>query len=101
MTFAVTFKDAKPVLGVRSLQDLGFKVDPVAGALEPTRPPAQRSTIELAAHKGLGWAHNPRLSISQLERFQENVGGRLKTWKEEDHEADKALREMARTSSKP
>jgi predicted aspartyl protease len=39
VTFAVTFKDAKPVLGVRTLADLGFKVDPVAGSLEPTRPP--------------------------------------------------------------
>ena len=39
VTFAVTFKDAKPVLGVRSLEDLGFKVDPVAGTLEPTRLP--------------------------------------------------------------
>lgn len=38
VTFAATFKDAKPVLGVRSLEDLGFKVDPVSGALEPTRP---------------------------------------------------------------
>ncbi len=37
-TIAVTFKDAKPVLGVRSLEDLGFKVDPVSGSLEPTRP---------------------------------------------------------------
>ncbi len=39
VTFAVTFKGAKPVLGVRSLEDLGFRVDPVAGILEPTRPP--------------------------------------------------------------
>ncbi len=39
VTFAVTFKDAKPVLGVRSLEDLGFKVDPISGTLEPTRPP--------------------------------------------------------------
>ena len=39
VTFVVTFKGAKPVLGVRSLEDLGFKVDPVAGSLEPTRPP--------------------------------------------------------------
>ncbi len=35
---AVTFRDAKPVLGVRSLEDLGLKVDPVAEKLEPTRP---------------------------------------------------------------
>ncbi len=38
VTFAVTVKNAKPVLGVRSLEDLGFKVDPISGALEPTRP---------------------------------------------------------------
>ena len=37
-TLAVTFRDAKPVLGVRTLEDLGFKVDPVSGSLEPTRP---------------------------------------------------------------
>ncbi len=37
-TLAETFRDAKPVLGVRSLEDLGLKVDPVAERLEPTRP---------------------------------------------------------------
>lgn len=37
-TIAVTFPGAKPVLGVRSLEDLGLKVDPVKGILEPTRP---------------------------------------------------------------
>ncbi len=38
---------------------------------------------------------------ARLERFQKKIRGRLKTWKEEDHEADRALIEMARTSSKP
>ncbi len=38
-TLAVTFGGAKSVLGVRSLEDLGLKVDPVRGALEATRPP--------------------------------------------------------------
>jgi len=38
-TLAVTFTDARPVLGVRSLEDLGLKVDPVSGSLEATRPP--------------------------------------------------------------
>lgn len=38
-TLAVTFKGTKSVLGVRSLEDLGLKVDPVHGLLEPTRPP--------------------------------------------------------------
>ena len=38
-TLAVTFTDAKPVLGVRSLEDLGLKVDPVSGSLEAARPP--------------------------------------------------------------
>ncbi|MBS7626602.1 aspartyl protease family protein [Candidatus Bathyarchaeota archaeon] len=38
-TLAVTFMDAKPVLGIRSLEDLGLKVDPVSGSLEATRPP--------------------------------------------------------------
>ena len=37
--FVVAFKGAKPVLGVRALEDLGLKVDPVSGTLEPTRPP--------------------------------------------------------------
>ncbi len=38
-TSVVTFKDAKPVLCVRTLEDLGLKVNPVDGTLEPTRPP--------------------------------------------------------------
>lgn len=37
-TLAVTFEGAKPVLGVRSLEDLGLKVNPVSGLLEATRP---------------------------------------------------------------
>jgi hypothetical protein len=31
----------------------------------------------------------------RLERFQKNMRGRLKHWKEEDHKADKALAELA------
>lgn len=38
-TLAVTFAGAKAVLGVRSLEDLGLKVDPVSGMLEASRPP--------------------------------------------------------------
>ena len=38
-TLAVTFTGAKPVLGVRSLEDLGLKVNPVSGLLEAARPP--------------------------------------------------------------
>jgi len=38
-TLAVTFAGAKSVLGVRSLEDLGLRVDPVRGSLEGTRPP--------------------------------------------------------------
>jgi hypothetical protein len=30
-----------------------------------------------------------------LERFQKNMWGRLKHWKEEEHKADKALAELA------
>jgi predicted aspartyl protease len=37
-TLAVTFEGAKAVLGVRSLEDLGLKVNPVSGSLEATRP---------------------------------------------------------------
>jgi predicted aspartyl protease len=37
-TLAVTFEGAKPVLGVRSLEDLGLKVNPVSGLLEAARP---------------------------------------------------------------
>jgi len=37
-TIVVTFTGAKSVLGVRSLEDLGLKVDPVQGTLESTRP---------------------------------------------------------------
>jgi len=37
---------------------------------------------------------------ARLTRFQKKIRGRLKTWKEEDHEADRALKEIA-PSSKP
>jgi aspartyl protease family protein len=37
-TLAVTFEGAKSVLGVRSLEDLGLKVNPVSGSLEAARP---------------------------------------------------------------
>lgn len=37
-TLAVTFEGAKSVLGVRSLEDLGLKVNPVTGLLEAARP---------------------------------------------------------------
>ncbi len=58
--FAVTFKDAKPVLGVRSLEDLGFKVDPVAGSLKPTRLPGS------AFYYLARGAHEPGLTIPAL-----------------------------------
>ncbi len=32
---------------------------------------------------------------ARLERFQKKVRGRLRSWKEEDHKADKALRELS------
>lgn len=48
-TLTVTFAGAKPVLGVRSLEDLGLKVDPVSGALEATRPPG------VAYYYSSGW----------------------------------------------
>jgi hypothetical protein len=32
---------------------------------------------------------------NRLERFQKNMRGRLKHWKEEEHRADKALAELA------
>jgi len=35
---AITFEDAKPVIGVQSLESLGLKVNPVTGKLEETRP---------------------------------------------------------------
>ena len=38
-TLAVTFAGSKSVLGVRSLEDLGLKVNPVSGSLESVRPP--------------------------------------------------------------
>ncbi len=37
-TIAVSFKGARVVVGVRTLEDLGLKVDPIIGRLEPTRP---------------------------------------------------------------
>ena len=38
-TFALTFKDAKPVLGVLTMESLGLKVNPVSGKVEAARPP--------------------------------------------------------------
>jgi predicted aspartyl protease len=35
---AACFEGAKSVIGVRTLEDLGLKVDPVSGRLEATRP---------------------------------------------------------------
>ena len=35
---AVTFKGAKPVIGVQTLESLGLRVDPNKRRLEPTRP---------------------------------------------------------------
>jgi predicted aspartyl protease len=37
-TLAACFEGAKSVIGVRTLEDLGLKVDPVSGRLEATRP---------------------------------------------------------------
>ena len=37
-TLAACFEGAKMVLGVRTLEDLGLRVDPTSGKLEPTRP---------------------------------------------------------------
>lgn len=37
-TLAACFKGARNVLGVRTLEDLGLKADPISGKLEPTRP---------------------------------------------------------------
>jgi len=37
-TLALSFKDAKTVIGVRTLEDLGLKPNPVTGELEEERP---------------------------------------------------------------
>ncbi|MCP8308495.1 MAG: hypothetical protein H3Z53_07110 [archaeon] len=37
-TIFVSFEGAKPVIGVRSLEDLGLRVNPMTSKLEPTRP---------------------------------------------------------------
>jgi hypothetical protein len=37
-TLAACFEGAKSVIGVRTLEDLGLKADPVSGRLEATRP---------------------------------------------------------------
>ncbi|MCR8463696.1 MAG: aspartyl protease family protein [Candidatus Korarchaeota archaeon] len=37
-TLVACFKGARNVLGVRTLEDLGLKADPISGKLEPTRP---------------------------------------------------------------
>jgi hypothetical protein len=34
-------------------------------------------------------------SGARLRRFQKKVRGRLRSWKEKDHKADKALRELS------
>jgi DNA-binding transcriptional regulator/RsmH inhibitor MraZ len=36
----------------------------------------------------------------RLEHFQKKIRGRLKNWKEEEHRADKALRELSLASDK-
>ena len=36
----------------------------------------------------------------RLERFQKNMRGRLKHWKEEEHRADKAMAELAATKQR-
>jgi len=38
-TIAVSFPGARPVIGVRTLEDLGLKPNPVTGQLEEERPP--------------------------------------------------------------
>lgn len=38
-TLTVTFAGVRPVLSIRSLEDLELKLDPVKGSLEATRPP--------------------------------------------------------------
>ncbi|RZN57155.1 MAG: hypothetical protein DSO09_02220 [Candidatus Methanomethylicota archaeon] len=38
VTLALCFENAKNVIGVRTLEDLGLKIDPVSSKLEPTRP---------------------------------------------------------------
>ena len=37
-TLVASFKGAKSAIGVRTLEDLGLKVDPVSGRLEESRP---------------------------------------------------------------
>jgi predicted aspartyl protease len=37
-TLAASFRGARNVLGVRTLEDLGLRVDPASGKLEPVRP---------------------------------------------------------------
>jgi len=38
-TLAACFREAKPVIGVRTLEDLGLKPNPITGELEEQRPP--------------------------------------------------------------
>jgi len=38
-TIVVSFPNAKPVVGVRTLEDLGLKPNPITGELEEERPP--------------------------------------------------------------
>jgi len=38
-TRAACFREAKPVIGVRTLEDLGLKPNPITGELEEQRPP--------------------------------------------------------------
>lgn len=38
-TLAACFKEAKPVIGVRTLEDLGLNPNPLTGELEEERPP--------------------------------------------------------------
>jgi predicted aspartyl protease len=47
VTLAVTFEGAHPVLGAKFLEDLGLKVNPDSGTLEPAR------------HHGFAYNHEP------------------------------------------
>jgi len=38
-TIAISFLGAKPVIGVRTLEDLGLKPNPITGEIEEERPP--------------------------------------------------------------
>jgi DNA-binding transcriptional regulator/RsmH inhibitor MraZ len=52
------------------------------------------NSVVLVVPKSPGHLELILVGEARLERFQKKIRGRLKTWKEEEHKGDKALKEL-------